>query len=152
MQISPRGLQIIRDNEVLKLIAYLDDKYGKVWTLGYGHIHNVKPGDTCTEAQAEAWLLEDVAPVVADLNMQPDWNLNQNEFDALCSFIFNIGTGAFFGAPGIKPSTMCLMLEANARRSIVAQQFNRWIYDNGVLMNGLVKRRAREKALFLEPV
>ena len=140
-----KGFSLIRESESLQLKAYLDT--GGVWTIGYGTIKypngvRVKKGDVCTQGQAELWLKNDCLWVDACLDKYVKVTVNQNQFDALASFIYNIGETAFI------KSTM-LSLINNSNFSGAAGQFDRWIYDNGKEIKGLVNRRAKEKALFL---
>jgi lysozyme len=143
--ISEKGFSIIREAESLELIAYLDT--GGVWTIGYGTIKypngvRVKKGDVCTRGQAEIWLKYDCLWVDACLDKHVKVAVSQNQFDALASFVYNIGESAFI------KSTMLTLIN-NSNFSSAASQFDRWIYDNGKEIKGLVNRRAKEKALFL---
>lgn len=143
--ISEKGFSLIRESESLQLKAYLDT--GGVWTIGYGTIKypngvRVKKGDACTQGQAELWLKNDCLWVDACLDKHVKVMVNQNQFDALASFIYNIGETAFI------KSTMLTLIN-NSNFSSAAKQFDRWIYDNGKEIKGLVNRRAKEKALFL---
>lgn len=143
--ISERGLEVIREFEGFRENAYLDT--GGVWTIGFGTIKypngtKVKKGDSCTRAQAETWLKNDTAWVGACLDRTIKVTVNQNQFDALASFIYNVGETAFM------KSTMLKALNAGNYAG-AASQFDRWVYDNGKAINGLVNRRAKEKALFL---
>lgn len=146
--ISEKGYAIIREFEGYKANAYLDT--GGVWTIGYGTIKypngtSVKKGDTCTKDQAEAWLKNDCVWVDACLDKNVKVNLNQNQFDALASFVYNIGETAFV------KSTMLTLINQNSLTS-AASQFDRWVFDNGKRIQGLVNRRAKEKSLFLKVV
>ena len=88
-------------------------------------------------------LVEDLAPVEIYLGaIFPD--LNQNQFDALASFCFNVGLGAF------EKSTMFSRLKAGDLHG-AATQFARWVNAGGKPLPGLVKRRAAERDLFLKP-
>ena len=143
--ISEKGFSIIREAESLELIAYLDT--GGVWTIGYGTIKypngvRVKKGDVCTRGQAEIWLKNDCLWVDACLDKHVKVAVSQNQFDALASFVYNIGETAFI------KSTMLTLIN-NSNFSSAASQFDRWIYDNGKEIKGLVNRRAKEKTLFL---
>ena len=143
--ISEKGYVIIRQFEGLRLKAYLDG--GGVWTIGYGTIkypngQSVKSGDTCTESQAEAWLKSDCKWVDACLDKYVIVKVTQNQFDALASFVYNIGESQF------RTSTLLKMLNAGSF-ALAASNFDRWIYDNGKVEKGLVNRRAMEKKLFL---
>ena len=146
LDISDNGYAIIRDAEGFRSTAYLDT--GGVWTIGFGTIKypngtSVKKGDTCTRNEAEQWLKNDCVWVDACLDKNVKVNLNQNQFDALASFVYNIGETAFI------KSTMLTLINQNSMIS-AASQFDRWVFDNGKRIQGLVNRRAKEKSLFLK--
>ena len=140
MQTSESGIKFIRDHEGCVLTAYQDG--GGVWTIGVGHTRGVKAGQVITQAQADAFLEDDIAPVEACINSAVSVVLNQNQFDALASFTFNVGESAF------KNSTLLKKLNSGDYRG-AADQFTRWVYDNNVFVQGLYNRRVDEKALFL---
>lgn len=145
MHVSPSGVDLICNFEGLRLKAY-DDGVG-VWTIGFGTTVypngiKVKKGDTCTEAQAKAYMAHDLKKFASAVNNAVTVPLNQNQFDALVSLAYNIGTGAF------SKSTLVKKLNANDYRS-AADQFDVWVNAGGKRMQGLVNRRAKEKALFL---
>ncbi|WOE32197.1 MULTISPECIES: lysozyme [unclassified Acinetobacter] len=144
--ISEKGYSIIRESEGLRLKAYKDT--GGVWTIGFGTIKypngtSVKSGDTCTEAQANEWLKNDCKWVDSCLDQNIKVKINQNQFDALASFVYNVGETAFI------KSTMLTLINQN-NLAAAAHQFDRWIFDNGKRIQGLVNRRAKEKELFLK--
>ena len=143
--ISEKGYAIIREFEGFKAEAYLDT--GGVWTIGFGTIkypngQRVKKGDTCTREQAEQWLKNDCKWVDACLDKYVTVKPTQNQFDALASFVYNIGETAFV------KSTMLTLLNQN-NFTAAANQFDRWVFDNGKRITGLANRRTKEKALFL---
>lgn len=143
--ISEKGYAIIREFEGFKAEAYLDT--GGVWTIGFGTIkypngQRVKKGDTCTREQAEQWLKNDCKWVDACLDKYVTSKPTQNQFDALASFVYNIGETAF------AKSTMLTLLNQN-NFTAAANQFDRWVFDNGKRITGLANRRTKEKALFL---
>ena len=145
MHISPSGIDLICNFEGKRLTAY-DDGVG-VWTIGFGTTVypngiKVKKGDTCTEAQAKAYMAHDLKKFASAVNNAVTVPLNQNQFDALVSLAYNIGTGAF------SKSTLVKKLNANDYRS-AADQFDVWVNAGDKRMQGLVNRRAKEKALFL---
>ncbi|MCF0265466.1 lysozyme [Acinetobacter guillouiae] len=142
--ISEKGYQLIREFEGLQLEAYKDT--GGVWTIGFGTIKypngtSVKKGDVCTIQQAELWLKNDCKWVDACLDKNVKVNLNQNQLDALASFVYNIGETAFV------KSTLLTLINQNSLIS-AASEFDRWVYDNGKRIQGLVNRRAKERKLF----
>ncbi|TDB57225.1 lysozyme [Photorhabdus khanii] len=140
MQISEHGLAKLKGYEGCSLTAYLCP--ARVWTIGYGHTHGVKPGDAITEQQAEQFLLEDLAPVYITIEHNVKVKLTQGQFDALCSFIFNCGAGAFVR------STLLKKLNAGDDKG-AANEFMRWNIAGGRVLPGLDARRASEKTMFL---
>ena len=145
MVVSLFGIDLICDFEGKRLAAY-DDGVG-VWTIGFGTTVypngiKVKKGDTCTEAQAKAYMAHDLKKFELAVNNAVKIPLNQNQFDALVSLTYNIGTNAF------SESTLVKKLNANSI-SGAADQFDVWVNAGGKRMQGLVNRRAKEKALFL---
>ena len=144
-KMSQAGIEHLKDSEGLRLKAYQNT--GDVWTIGYGHTSaagglKVYEGLTITNAQAEQLLKDDLTrmtyPVIKRL-VKVD--LTQGQFDALCSFIYNLGEGQ------VSTSTLLKLLNAKDYKG-AADQFGRWIYDNGKKFDGLVTRRKNEKELF----
>ena len=145
MVVSLFGVDIICGFEGKRLAAH-DDGVG-VWTIGFGttvYPNGIKvmKGDTCTEAQAKTYMAHDLKKFEATVNKAVTVQLNQNQFDALVSLAYNIGTNAFSG------STLVKKLNSNDFRG-AADQFDIWVNAGGKRMQGLVNRRAKEKALFL---
>ncbi|WP_343545396.1 lysozyme [Sphingomonas paucimobilis] len=136
---SRAGLALIKTYEGCKLTAYLCPA-GK-WTIGYGRTTNVKKGDTCSQAQADAWLLEEYDAFESKVRALVKVALTANQLGALVSFAYNVGVGA------LKDSTLLRLLNA-ADYSGAAAQFARWNKGGGKVLPGLVKRRAAEAALF----
>lgn len=135
--ISNRGLSLIKKWESCRLEAY-DDGTG-TWTIGWGHTAGVKQGDTCTQAQADAWLLEEV--VIYNNNVQSFdhiYHWTQNEEDALTSFAYNIGSINQLTANGTRT------------KSQIAEKMLLYVNAGGKYMEGLYNRRKQEQALFLE--
>ena len=145
MVVSLFGVDLICGFEGKRLAAY-DDGVG-VWTIGFGttvYPNGIKvmKGDTCTEAQAKTYMAHDLKKFEATVNKAVTVQLNQNQFDALLSLAYNIGASAF------SQSTLVKKLNANDIRG-AADQFDVWVNAGGKRMQGLVNRRAREKALFI---
>ena len=142
MEISAPGVLFIEDNESFRPFVYIDVAGHP--TVGYGH--KVSRGesfpDGITEESAEALLQKDLAPVESILNRLVPPNCTQNQFDALCDFGFNLGTGA-------------LQTMLGHGWDFVPLQIPRWDYAkvNGVEteIEGLKNRRAKELALFNNP-
>ena len=142
--VSTAGINLICSFEGLRLNAY-DDGVG-VWTIGFGTTIypngiKVKRGDTCTEAQAKAYMAHDLKKFESAVNSAVTLPINQNQFDALVSLAYNIGTNAF------KNSTLVKKLNTGDIRGAAAQ-FDVWNKGGGKVMQGLVNRRAVERKLF----
>lgn len=136
-----KNIDIIKKHEGLRLEAYLPTP-NDVWTIGYGHTHTTKQGMKITEAQAEALLRKDIAWVEKAINKFVVVPLTQNQFDALASFVFNVGEGAF------SKSTLLRLLNSGDYEG-AANQFLRWNKQKGRILKGLTKRREEERKLFL---
>jgi len=141
---SETGLALTRQFEGLKLSGYQDQ--GGVWTIGFGHTGpNVHGELTITEEQAEQLLDSDVAASVMCVNRAATTEINQNQFDALVDFVFNLGAASLL--------TSTLLRDVNAGRfQDAAQQFLLWDHCKGVVVPGLLKRRQAEMEMFLQPV
>lgn len=133
-------MQLIRNFEGVKFSAYLCP--AGVWTIGYGHTKGVKEGDACTLGQAQKWLQEDLQGSEADVEALVTVPLTQGQFDALVSFVFNLGASA------LASSTLLRKLNAGDYLG-AADQFPRWNKAAGAVQKGLTRRRRAERALFL---
>lgn len=140
--ISDELLAAIKQFEGLRLQAYKCP--GKVWTIGYGHTQGVRPNQHITEAQAESLLKADLLPVTSFINLNGNLAQTQGQFDALCSFIFNIGKRAFL------KSTLRQKILQGAKTAEIQAEFRRWVYAKKVKLNGLVKRREWEARRWAE--
>ena len=143
MNVSQRGIDLIKSFGGLRLEAYQDG--GGVWTCGYGHTRNVKDGDTCTQPQAEAWLVDDLLDAENDFNRCVTVPLNQNQFDALVSFFYNLG------APALEHSHTLYLLNHGDYQGFATAMLA-WDHDNGKVVAGLLRRREAERDLFLKQV
>lgn len=112
-----------------------------VWTVGYGSTENVGPGDTVTEAEAEQMLADDLLYASKSVDDLVDVELPQNEYDALVSFVYNVGREAF------RNSTLLRMIN-NDDKENCGSQFLRWTKANGKVLPGLARRRTAERELF----
>lgn len=160
-KMSDAGYQALKAREGLRLTAYRCQA-GKL-TIGWGHTDGVRPGQKITEAQACGLLAADVLPLERHLNKLQESDgvkLKQNEYDALISFIFNVGQKAF------QISTMRKKLVAGRPAEEIAAEFEKWVYvtvtekvtnEDGtienvskkIVSNGLQNRRKSEKAQYL---
>lgn len=139
MRPSESCYAIIKRRESFADVAYLCPA-GK-WTIGYGHTGDVKRGDICTPQKAQMLLEADAATAARFINEHVEVPLTQNQFDALVSLVFNIGTGNFL------KSTMLSLLNMRLYDK-AADEFKKWCHANGKVLAGLVARRAEEEALF----
>jgi len=143
MQISFNGIESLKDLEGLRLNAYLDS--AGIATIGYGTIKidgkPVEMGMTCTEQEATVYLQADLAWAQTAVNQLVRVSLTQPEFDALVSFVYNVGQGAF------AKSTMLRKLNAGDYEG-AAKEFPRWNIAGGKVVKGLVARRRIEQAMF----
>lgn len=143
MKMSANGLDMLQDLEGVRYVAYLDT--GGVWTIGVGHTGpEVVKGLRADHTQVMKWLEEDVVEAEDCVNSVVKVPLTQNQFDSLVSFVFNVGVNAF------RSSTMLKRLNAGDYEG-AANQFSRWVYDNGKRINGLVLRRKLEAENFVKP-
>lgn len=142
-----KNIDMIRESEGLRLEAYLPTP-NDVWTIGYGHTKNVARGDRITKDQAEALLRQDLAWVESTIHKNVKVPLNQNQFDALASLIYNIGSGAFASSTVLKrlnkgdyAGAADAFLMWNKQRNRTTGQMEE--------LRGLTKRRKKERSLFL---
>ena len=141
MLCNASGIALIKEFESFRSEAYQDQ--GGRWTVGYGCAQKfVGKGTTCTEAQAEIWLgdaVQDVANTLTNLIETP---VTSNQFSALCSLAYNIGTGHF-------ASSSALELLNGGDIDLVPEHIKLWNEVHGVVDSGLARRREAEIALFL---
>ena len=149
MRISEKGLAMIEKFEGCLLKA--SNKLDGVWTIGYGQTgryygKRVRRGMTTTKAEAHAWLRDHSIKTYEDAVTQAvKVPLNQNQFDALVSFTYNVGIGA------LKQSTALRKLNAGDYAG-AADALTMWTKCRRKVLAGLVRRRKEERALFLTPV
>lgn len=139
--LSKAGLNFIMQHEGCRLSAYKD--IGGVYTIGYGHTKGVKAGMIIDNLTAEQFLVNDVAEVEKQVNkidVLGNYNFNQSQFDALCSFTFNLGYDNLLKLTKIK----------GVKRSIpeIARAIPLYNKVNGKEVVGLATRRSNEVLLF----
>jgi lysozyme len=139
MKTSNKGIDLIKKYEGFRAKAYRCS--ANVLTIGYGHTQNVKPTDVISLDEAEYFLTKDVEFAENEVNRH-NLNINQNQFDALVSFVFNLGVGNF------ARSTLLKKIKSNPNDSTIREEFERWIYAGGKALNGLVRRRREEADLY----
>lgn len=155
MRISDNCIAIIKQFEGMETKAYPDPGTGGVpWTIGYGHTGNdVRPGTVWNQAQVEAVLKTDLVRFESLVSNALTTVVNQNQFDALVSFCFNVGPGKKGVKDGLlvlkngNPSSLLRL--TNAREfDAAARQFKYWDNAAGRKMRGLTRRRAAEAFLY----
>lgn len=145
MKTSQNGIELIKSFEGCVLTGYPD--VGGVPTVGYGSTGpDVYIGMKVTQAEAEQRLAKELEHFENGVSNLVKVAINQNEFDALVSFSFNVGLGAF------QRSTLLRLLNDGTERDIVSSEFLRWNKVDGKPVEGLTRRRKAEQALFLTKV
>lgn len=143
MKLSQRGIDLIKQFEGYSSKAYPDPATGGApWTIGYGTTKGVKPGMVITAQQAEKMLRDDVAKFESGVSSLITAPTTQGQFNAMVSLAYNIGLGNF--------GKSTLLKKHNARcYTCAADQFRVWNRANGKVMNGLTKRRAAERQVYM---
>lgn len=143
MKTGSAGLTLLKGFEKCCLAAYLDG--GGVWTQGWGHTGaGVDPCREWTQDEADSWLAKDLTEAETEINHVVAAPLNQNQFDALVCFVYNIGGGQF------EKSTLLKYLNLQ-KYALANSEFLKWNHDNGIVSLGLTRRRQAERNLFLTP-
>jgi lysozyme len=137
MRPSQACVDLVKRFEGLRLEAYLCPA-GKP-TIGYGHTGGVKLGDRVDQAAAEKLLAQDLAAFALYVNSAVRVGLEQNQFDALVTFAFNV--------KGWRTSTL-LRLVNEGQLEAAAAEFQKWNHADGKVLAGLTSRRAAERELF----
>lgn len=140
-QLNQAGIDLIKSFESCKLVAYQDQK--GIWTIGWGHTANVNEGDTCTQEQADQWLIDDLQNAENVITSLISVDLTDNQYSALVSLVFNCGSKPLHGHLGT------YLTEGNF--DAAAQQFLVWNHVGSKVDAGLTRRREAEKELFLTP-
>lgn len=146
MQPSRNATQLIANFESCRLVAYQDDK--GIWTIGFGHTGpEVVKGLVWTPQEALEHLAADMGFAAHVIQKAVKITINQNQFDALCSLVFNIGCGNF------EHSTLLSRVN-QGQLVLAAAQFPEWDEERkgGVMQRsvGLLRRRLAERDLFLK--
>jgi lysozyme len=136
---------LIKEFEGLKLNAYLDTS--NIWTIGYGLIRypngqKVKKGDKITQEQANEYFKQTLQKFAQEVEDMIKSKVNNNQFAALVSFAYNVGT------PSLKKSTLLKLVNENPNNPLIRNEFNKWIYSKGKITKGLQKRRELEANLY----
>ena len=139
MNISQEGISLIKKFEGCELEAY--QCAAGVWTIGYGSTKDVKEGDTLTQKEADNLLLHEMQEYEGYIKKLVKVPLKQNQFDALVSWVFNLGPA------NLKASTMLKFLNAGDYH-LIPSQIKRWNKANGKVLEGLIRRREAEALMF----
>jgi len=136
MKISSKGINLVKQFEGCRLTAYRCP--AGVWTIGYGHTDGVRQGQKISAAQAECFLRADMEKYEKKVDRYNKYGWNQNEFDALVSFAFNVGSIDQLTGNGTRS------------RAVIADKMLLYNKGGGKVLAGLTRRRQAERALFLE--
>ena len=139
MKSTNYAILLIKSFEQLRLNSYLCP--AGVWTIGYGHTDGVNQGMLITEKTADGFLKQDIRNAEHSIN-QMDVDLTQEQFDALVSFVFNVGVQAF------NASTLKKKILKNPNDPSISDEFRRWVYAGNKKLPGLIKRREQEIKLY----
>ena len=139
MNTSMEGLSLIKKFEGCELEAYQCS--AGVWTIGYGHTKGVTPSDSISQEEAEQMLVDELHEYESYVNEYVTVALSQNQFDALVSWVYNLGPA------NLKASTMLKVLNSGKYEDVPAQ-IKRWNKAGGKVLEGLIRRREAEACLF----
>ena len=139
MKIGTQGLELLKHFEGLELNAY--QCAAGVWTIGYGHTKGVQKGMSISEEAANEMLAEEMTEYENYVNTYVTVELNQCQFDAMVSWVYNLGGG------NLKASTLLKVLNAGDYDGVPAQMM-RWNKAGGKVLEGLTRRRQAEADLF----
>lgn len=140
MKTGTKGLELIKDFEGLELNAY--KCAAGVWTIGYGHTKDVQEGMVISALKANEMLQNELVEYEGYVNVLVTVPLNQNQFDALVSWVYNLGSTNF------QSSTLLKVINAGGEMLGVPAQIMRWNKANGRVLEGLTRRRQAEADLF----
>jgi lysozyme len=141
MELTEQGLNLIKRFEGFRSEAYQDS--AGVWTVGYGTTQGVHPGMTVNRHEAEELLAKDIRWAEQAVNDLVTVPLGRHQFDALVSFVYNLGRGAFAG------STLLEIINTG-QHALVARELTKWVYAGGAPLRGLARRRVAEADLYLQ--
>ena len=146
MRASDKAKDLIKSYEALKLKAYKCP--AGVWTIGYGHTAGVKQGMEISRQRAEDLFVKDLYTIseypISDIFYKAKVTLKQNQFDALCSLVFNIGTTNF------RKSTLLKKALVDPNDKSIYNEFKKWNRSGKKELEGLTRRRIREANLYFK--
>lgn len=145
---SNLGLDIIKEFEGFRSKPYLCP--ANVWTIGYGTtvypngVRVSKNDAQITKEQADELLKSDVVKFAKKVESFTRDDINQNQFDALVSFSYNLGYEA------LRKSTLLKKVNVDPNDTKITNEFNKWVYAGGRKLNGLIRRRKKESELYFK--
>lgn len=142
MKTSKNGIDLIKSFEGCELKAYKCP--AGIWTIGYGHTSGVKEGMAITKEKAKELLEHDISIKYECYINAYSLKINQNQFDALVSFVYNVGPGNLY------KSTLLKKIKINHNDPSIATEFMKWKRGGGKVLPGLVKRRKAESELYFK--
>lgn len=142
---SNKGILLIEQFEGFRATMY-KDAVG-LPTIGYGTLIDTVEEQwlktaTITKEQAEVLLRKELGSIERNLNLMLTSKINQNQFDALVSFCYNLGSNS------LRTSTLLKKINANPADKTIADEFNKWVHAGGKVLEGLVRRRKAEAELY----
>lgn len=140
MRTSQNGIDLVKRFEGFSPVAYLCP--AGVWTIGYGHTAGVHEGDSIDGDTAEDFLREDLTSAEGAVEKYVKVPLKQWQFDALVSFTFNLGAGNLYS------STLLKKVNRNPDDPSIRDEFEKWVYAGGRVLQGLVDRRKAEADMY----
>lgn len=145
MKINQSGINLIKQFEGCRLVAYLCP--ANVWTIGYGHTgKEVRRGLVWTQQKANLALTIDLSKFEIEVDNLVKSELNDNQFSALISFAYNLGSSA------LRNSTLLKLVNANPNNPAIATEFMKWVKAGGIVLPGLQRRRQAESELYFKEV
>jgi lysozyme len=147
MRIGHEGIQLLKQFEGCKLVAYQDSV--KIWTIGYGNTmyengQSVRKGDVITQERAEQLLDTITGRFDSAVSARVKKTVNQNQFDALVVFTYNVGIG------NLDKSTLLKKVNANPNDPTIKDEFPKYNKAGGKVLNGLTRRRIAESVLYFK--
>lgn len=147
------GLPLVKKYEQCRLTAFIPVP-GDPWTLGWGRTKGIVEGQTCTQDEADSWIIDDYDEAQEIVLNAVTSDLTDNQLGALTSFVYNVGPGI----PSVKDG-FCHLITGGPSHLLIyanrgdwkncAGQFSLWVHAHGITLLGLVNRRKDEAALFL---
>ncbi len=148
MTTSNRGIGLIEEFEGFSSTMYLDPV--GLPTIGFGTLIDTKEEEylltaVITRGEAETLLRAELIPIERQIEKMVK-KVNQNQFDSLASFCYNLGTGS------LKRSTLLKKINLNPDDPTIRKEFERWVHAGGMVLTGLVRRRKAEADLYFTPI